>query len=587
MFARNTITMRSLLLSGVFILGGGLLSAQQIDYKGFPQWTWGKKDSTEYYLYTPTVPGNETKHPIVLFLHGCCGTDYHATLRNAVDPPVRLWHSFGENHQRIPTYILSPKTSAGWRQHFANIKAVIDKLIAEGQVDPQRIYISGFSMGAQGTWQFIEAYPGYFAAAIPMGMDFKGNDPAKFQDIPVWAIRGDKDWWARHLGTQIKKIRQLTYPEADSSESMTGVNPRLTNFEGMEHVVMWPAVKELDLTSWMYSKVNDGNRYPSVILISPGYSSEFREGEIVRVKAKATDPDGTIDKTEFFLNYKKLQTSFKAPLEFSFQAKKGDSHFRVVVYDDKGKWAVAEGKIRVNIPVQFTTKRLPTGNAGKFLSYRVSATGNGKILYTVADSYQLPEGLTLATDGTLAGVPAKEGLHSFVIKAKDEDKDEIEKRFEISIEKKDPSVAIATNIKTYDGVSLPLAIVGKGVSPHLRSDDEVTFSGDLGKYAGMTLIRTVANDSTDAKPFYLQFDADENITVYVAYEKLDNAHSSTIPDWLKAFRREEEQLVTQYYYYDVYAKDFPKGHITLPDAQEKPNGVNNNYFVMFRKTEKE
>jgi poly(3-hydroxybutyrate) depolymerase len=586
MFARNMTTMRLIVLICIFLPGTCILNAQQIDYKGFPQWTWGKKDSTEYYLYTPTVTDKETKHPIVLFLHGCCGTDYHATLRNAVDPPVRLWHSFGENQQRIPTYILSPKTSAGWRQHFANIKAVIDKLVSEGRVDPQRIYISGFSMGAQGTWQFIESYPGYFAAAIPMGMDFKGKDPANFKDMPVWAIRGDRDWWARHLGTQIKKIRQLTYPEADSSESQTGVNPRLTNFEGMEHVVMWPAVKELDLRSWMYAKVNDGNRYPSVILISPAYNSEFKEGEIVRVKAKAVDPDGTIIKTEFFLNNKKLPTSFKAPMEFSFQAKKGDSNFRVVVYDNKGKSAAAEGKVRVNIPVQITTKQLPTGYAGKFLSYRVSAIGNGKILYTLADADLLPEGLTLATDGTLQGVPGKDGFHSFVIKATDEDGDETEKAFELSIESKDPSVVVVTNIKTYNGVSLPIAIVDKGVSPHLRGDDEVTFSGDLGKYAGMMLIRTVTNDSTTAKPHYLQFDADENITVYVAYEKLDNPHSSTVPDWLKSFRREEGQLVTQYYYYDIYSKDFPKGHITLPDAQEKRNGVNNNYFVMFRKTEK-
>ena len=175
----------------VFLSVVTVSEAQRIDYKGFPQWSWGKKDSTEFYIYSPSGTKVGEKYPVVLFLHGCCGDDYHATLRNAVDPPVRMWHAFGENTQRIPTYIISPKTKVGWRQHIENIKAVIDSLINKSNADAQRIYISGFSMGAQGTWEFVERYPDYFAAAIPMGMDFAGKDPAKFKDIPIWTIRGE------------------------------------------------------------------------------------------------------------------------------------------------------------------------------------------------------------------------------------------------------------------------------------------------------------------------------------------------------------------------------------------------------------
>src|SRR5689334_15708492 len=84
--------------------------SQEIAYKGFPQWSWGKKDSTEYMLYSPSNMKPDKKYPLVLFLHGCCGTSYHATMRNAVDPPVRMWHNFGANTQRIPTYIMAPAT---------------------------------------------------------------------------------------------------------------------------------------------------------------------------------------------------------------------------------------------------------------------------------------------------------------------------------------------------------------------------------------------------------------------------------------------------------------------------------------------
>jgi hypothetical protein len=43
-------------------------------------------------------------------------------------------------------------------------------------------------------------------------------------------------------------------------------------------------------------------------------------------------------------------------------------------------------------------------------------------------------------------------------------------------------------------------------------------------------------------------------------------------------------VVAQYFYYDIYYKDFAKGKITLPGADEKKNNVSNNYFVMVKKS---
>lgn len=126
-------------------------SLAQIDYKGFPEWSWHKQDSTEYYLYTPSQKSASGLYPIVLFLHGCCGDSYHATLRNTVDPPVRMWHNYGANTQAEPTFVIAPATSRGWRQHIENLKAVMDDLVQNHHGDPQRIYITGFSMGADGT----------------------------------------------------------------------------------------------------------------------------------------------------------------------------------------------------------------------------------------------------------------------------------------------------------------------------------------------------------------------------------------------------------------------------------------------------
>lgn len=556
--------------------------AQQIDYKGFREWSWGKQDSTEYYLYSPSSTVGSKPLPIMLFLHGCCGEDYHATLRNAVDPPVRLWHAFGDNHQSNPIYIISPKTKAGWSQHFDNLKIVIDKLVAERKVDPQRIYISGFSMGARGTWEFIEAYPGYFAAAIVMGMDFTGKDPTNFKNIPVWAIRGDQDWWARNLGSQVRSIRALNITDADSAEWHTGVNPRLTDFEGMGHGVMWPAASQLDLKKWILEKVNDGNNYPSVIVRKPGWLQEFNQGDIVHISFDALDSDGKIEKVVIFANGKELFTT-RAERTFRWVALKGDTKIEIKVTDDKGKSAVAEVIVRVDIPATINPLGLPVVRAGRYFQHRITGSGNGALRFSATG---LPEGINLSGEGVLSGVPSKPGSFPCVIHVADENGDDAEVSLILDVDQKNVNDVILTNVRDYRGSVLPVSIVAQGISPHLRGDDEVTLSGDTGKYKNMLLIRTPLPDTAVASPYYLEFETDEDVTVYVAYEKLETLYRSGVPEWLNNFRKENGQLTTQYYYYDIYSKDFAKGKVLLPDGEVKKNGVNNNYFVMVRKKQK-
>ena len=142
-------------------------------------------------------------------------------------------------------------------------KKVIDNMIDIGKVDPERIYMTGFSMGGGGIYQFIEMYPGYIAAATPMGMSMR-TDPEVVKDVPIWAIVGELDYHGRDLPEQIAKIRALNGDDRGNLEWVTGVNPRYTSFKGVGHGVQWDACSKLDLLSWFYEKKNDGNIYPVV-----------------------------------------------------------------------------------------------------------------------------------------------------------------------------------------------------------------------------------------------------------------------------------------------------------------------------------
>lgn len=70
---------------------------------------------------------------------------------------------------------------------------LVDEVVAKFNVDKERQYVTGLSMGGYGTWSMLASYPERFAAGIPI---CGGGDPktaAKFTSTPVWVFHGAKD----------------------------------------------------------------------------------------------------------------------------------------------------------------------------------------------------------------------------------------------------------------------------------------------------------------------------------------------------------------------------------------------------------
>ena len=567
------------------------ISAQEIDYKGLPQWSWHKEDSTEYYLYTPANMEPGKKYPLALFMHGCCGESYHASLRNTVDPPVRMWHNFGANTQTIPTYIIAPATSQGWKQHFANLKKVMDDLIASHNADPQRIYVCGFSMGGDGTFKIIQEYPGYFAAAIPMGMSFQG-DSTIVKDIPIWANQGETDWLSRFLKKQVAAIRALNGDISDTGNTwVTGVNPRYSNFKGVGHGVQWNAASTQDLTGWAYSKINDGNKYPHVFFIKPVYKQWVNEGSPVSVDIAANDPDGSIARVDVYQNKRLVRSLKKEPFATQITPVKGDNIIEAIAYDNQGKSSVATTTVKVNIHPEFVSKMFPKGNAGSYYIQKLIANGNGNMFFTLDPGNKLPQGLQLYADGIIKGVPLEKGLYKINISVTDEDKESVTKSYSLSVAEKNRNEILVTNAVTKEGVVYKVSKMMPGETPCFNSKDtvltdeieEINFS-NLDKYERLTYIKTDINDANKTGDDFLSFNIDEDAVIYVGYEKLDNLKHSTIPEWLKEFKKEDGEIVAQYRYFNVYSKSFAKGKVTLPAADAKTNNVGSNYFIMIKKS---
>ena len=169
-----------------------------------------------YRLYEPTA---HSPRPLILFLHGGgeCGTDNLQQLTGTLGA-MKL-------AERYPDmYILAPQApdygmgmqemfakmqehgdpfrvcigadtditigDRGWnRDYVGRVCDLIRKMIAEGRVDPDRVYAIGMSMGGAGVITTVSAAPDLFAAAVPICPSMNADSYpmlANWPSVPVY-----------------------------------------------------------------------------------------------------------------------------------------------------------------------------------------------------------------------------------------------------------------------------------------------------------------------------------------------------------------------------------------------------------------
>lgn len=139
------------------------------------------------YASDPTKP-----RPLILFLHGAgeSGRDNRLQINGNIDNLLAAAKSRG-------AFLYAPQTNVGWASStiMSYAMTMIDRAIAERSVDPNRLYVTGLSMGGGGTWNFLNAYPDRFAAAVPIcAVGPSGNFlPANIVDEPIWAFHARND----------------------------------------------------------------------------------------------------------------------------------------------------------------------------------------------------------------------------------------------------------------------------------------------------------------------------------------------------------------------------------------------------------
>lgn len=114
----------------------------------------------------------------------------------------------------------------------ATVKELVDVMQIEFAIDPDRILITGFSLGGMGTWYLASRYPDLFTAAIPMASTpiiaavedddrpqrFTGAGSIEWPDgmltMPIFALHGEEDELIRSgpLEEAISELREQGAP---------------------------------------------------------------------------------------------------------------------------------------------------------------------------------------------------------------------------------------------------------------------------------------------------------------------------------------------------------------------------------------
>ncbi|MGI8979638.1 MAG: prolyl oligopeptidase family serine peptidase [Pirellulaceae bacterium] len=146
-----------------------------------------------YLLFLPQGHGSaekkDEKWPLLLFLHGAGerGND-NLDLVKKHGPPKIV-----DEKKDFPFITVSPQCPEGKRWNAQELAKLVDALANTYSADPQRLYVTGLSLGGFGSWNLLAEYPGKFAAAIPI---CGGGDPAtaeKMKGTPIWVFHGAKD----------------------------------------------------------------------------------------------------------------------------------------------------------------------------------------------------------------------------------------------------------------------------------------------------------------------------------------------------------------------------------------------------------
>ncbi len=144
----------------------------------------------DFRVTMPDVDFTNNKRPLIIALHGFSGdnTDAHKN--------TSCYIEFG--YASLDAIIISPNAGSFiWESQVNQVQilSLVDLAVTYLPVDPEKIVVTGYSAGGNGSWFSGETQPNVFSAAIPIASSYNTNTngQARLIETPMYVIHGEED----------------------------------------------------------------------------------------------------------------------------------------------------------------------------------------------------------------------------------------------------------------------------------------------------------------------------------------------------------------------------------------------------------
>jgi predicted peptidase len=248
--------MKNLLLIIVFLM---FSNSNSQDLELFEKETFEfEKETLSYRILKPLNYNSNKQYPVHLFLHGAGerGNDNVSQLVHGGKLFLKK-----ENREQYNSWVIFPQAQKndwwGYKDPYKfdyNVKEskamslvvkLMDDFTQRKDVNPNKVFVSGLSMGGMGTFVILNLRPEMFAAATPICGD---GDPSLVSNyskkVPVWIFHGSDD-------SVVSPKKSLKMAKAIIEN---GGSPKITFYENVGHDSWNNAFAEKNFLKWIHSK---------------------------------------------------------------------------------------------------------------------------------------------------------------------------------------------------------------------------------------------------------------------------------------------------------------------------------------------
>lgn len=243
-----TVRFLTAALTAFLVSGFAAATAQQTEER------FETTTSLEYLLYVPEShdPSGDPV-PLLLFLHGA-GERGDDVQRVAAHGPPKLIAAGAD----FPAIVVSPQAPENdwWPHRVRDLLALLDDITARYNVDEDRVYVTGLSMGGYGTWALLQADAQRFAAAIPIcggGNPVLAGYNRALRSLPVWVFHGEAD--------SVVPVQE-SIDMVEAIRAAGGESIELTTYPGVDHDSWTQTYDNPEVWEWLWHQRRGGGSEP-------------------------------------------------------------------------------------------------------------------------------------------------------------------------------------------------------------------------------------------------------------------------------------------------------------------------------------